>query len=418
MGQPYANIDITDMPACRKEGQPYANIDITHMPACRKEGELYEYLEEYFAWGDYIYITMISLSTMCGSKRKLLKILIESGEFDVLSAQELHFEDGNFEDPFMEDCGILRHKNGSLGLVWFSTHHESSHELLTRDLVLLKLDEQELARDTFARVAALVDKADQKDRLIETPEDLILPPRTKDEIFGDVQHFLDARDYYYDELNVPWRYGMLLWGKPGNGKTMTIRVLAKHFGLERVNLKDLVNGGRIEWRFDAVKKEKPKLVYIEDLDKMIPSKEAGIKDYAACSLNELLQFMDGVERLDGVILVATSNSMNDIVETITNRPGRIDGIHHIPNPGLGMIEQYAKRHSFKVIDKDDNDQTDEVIARLEGNSMAFVMRLVIDLKAAFLSNTVPFDAAMARVDRLLSHKHGGDEDSALERFAL
>lgn len=46
----------------------------------------------------------------------------------------------------------------------------------------------------------------------------------KDAIIGDVNTFFDSRDTY-EKLKVPWKRGIIYYGPPGNGKTISIKAM-------------------------------------------------------------------------------------------------------------------------------------------------------------------------------------------------
>lgn len=53
-------------------------------------------------------------------------------------------------------------------------------------------------------------------------DDVILDREMKDAIRGDVDHFFDSRETY-ENLKVPWKRGIIYYGPPGNGKTISIK---------------------------------------------------------------------------------------------------------------------------------------------------------------------------------------------------
>lgn len=57
-----------------------------------------------------------------------------------------------------------------------------------------------------------------------TWEDVILDPDMKKAIIGDVDSFFSGRDTYA-RLKVPWKRGIIYYGPPGNGKTVSIKAM-------------------------------------------------------------------------------------------------------------------------------------------------------------------------------------------------
>lgn len=55
-------------------------------------------------------------------------------------------------------------------------------------------------------------------------EDVILDKSMKDQIIADVDDFFNSRDTYED-LKVPWKRGVIYYGPPGNGKTISIKAM-------------------------------------------------------------------------------------------------------------------------------------------------------------------------------------------------
>jgi hypothetical protein len=55
-------------------------------------------------------------------------------------------------------------------------------------------------------------------------EDVILEDKMKKAIIDDVNNFFEGRDAYA-RLKVPWKRGLIYYGPPGNGKTISIKVM-------------------------------------------------------------------------------------------------------------------------------------------------------------------------------------------------
>lgn len=55
-------------------------------------------------------------------------------------------------------------------------------------------------------------------------DDVILDKSMKDQLIADVDDFFNSRDTY-EKLKVPWKRGVIYYGPPGNGKTISIKAM-------------------------------------------------------------------------------------------------------------------------------------------------------------------------------------------------
>ena len=53
---------------------------------------------------------------------------------------------------------------------------------------------------------------------------MILEKSKKEQIIADVDDFFGSRDTY-EKLKVPWKRGVIYYGPPGNGKTISIKAM-------------------------------------------------------------------------------------------------------------------------------------------------------------------------------------------------
>ena len=216
-------------------------------------------------------------------------------------------------------------------------------------------------------------------------ERLFLPKETSDSLFGNIKLWMESRAFYV-EHKIPWKLGILLYGPPGNGKTLFIKAISEYFDLEVNNLGDYVQFGKLYipemetsgkggWAFNrydcyksVYKKDvRPRIYYLEDIDKQIPT---GENDIPSLSVNELLQTLDGVKEINNVIVIATTNYVESLIKAIVARPGRFDIVQEIGLPEVDQIKALMDYYKFTT----DNDT--ELVRSLKGNSMAFVENFI------------------------------------------
>lgn len=166
-----------------------------------------------------------------------------------------------------------------------------------------------------------------------TWDDLFLPDDIKLELKGLVENFLKSKDFYLSN-KIPWKRGILLFGKPGNGKTSIIRTIISMYNFKPVTIAASANDEAVQEAFKYAEEQSPSLLYFEDLDSLIN------KNVDASSF---LNLMDGISAKNGLLVVATANEVNKLKANITDRPSRFDRKIEIPLPNQKMAYIYLKK---------------------------------------------------------------------------
>ena len=133
--------------------------------------------------------------------------------------------------------------------------------------------------------------------------------------------------------------GICLHGEPGNGKTQIIKALAgeAQVPLVIVNLNTLLNeNGQIEENinllFEEARKKGPCIILLDEFDLIAGSRKFGkLSDGEKAILNELLQQLDGSKPLEGVLVVANTNVIDNI-DFALQRSGRLGRVIEVSAP--------------------------------------------------------------------------------------
>ncbi|MCK4353465.1 ATP-dependent zinc metalloprotease FtsH, partial [candidate division WOR-3 bacterium] len=145
---------------------------------------------------------------------------------------------------------------------------------------------------------------------------------------------------------------------PGTGKTLLARATAGEAGVpffsmsgsDFVELFVGVGASRVRDLFEKSKKNKPCIIFIDELDAVGRHRGAGIgggHDEREQTLNALLVEMDGFEANQGIIVMAATNRP-DVLDPALLRPGRFDRRVVIDSPDLRGREGIFKIHTKNV----------------------------------------------------------------------
>lgn len=158
----------------------------------------------------------------------------------------------------------------------------------------------------------------------------------------------------YRELGTAPPRGILLYGPPGSGKTYVARAVAASAGVNMISVSsaELIGSAygesesNIRDIFASAASQPPSMVVIDEIDAIAPRRRTigSQTDYRLVA--ELLAVMDGMRRLDGVIVMATTNRP-DAIDPALRRPGRFDFEIVVPPPSatdrLEILEVYGRK---------------------------------------------------------------------------
>ena len=164
-------------------------------------------------------------------------------------------------------------------------------------------------------------------------ESIFFPDGGKD-ILLDMRQFMDQHEWYM-RMGIPYRRGYLFAGPPGTGKSSSAEALAGELGVPVyvLNLAGMSDGS-LETAFANIDNTGVAMLLIEDVDTVLLRREKTTESQKL-SLGTLLNVLDGIQAIDNVILVMTSNNP-DALDAALTRKGRIDKTVYF---GLASEEQ-------------------------------------------------------------------------------
>ena len=170
----------------------------------------------------------------------------------------------------------------------------------------------------------------------------------------EIVEFL-KRPNKFNELGARIPKGVLLVGPPGTGKTLLARAVAGEAGVPFFSISGSdfvemfvgVGASRVRDLFDKAKKNKPCIIFIDEIDAVGRQRGAGLgggHDEREQTLNQLLVEMDGFGANEGVIMIAATNRP-DILDPALMRPGRFDRQVTVGYPDVRGREEILRVHA-------------------------------------------------------------------------
>ncbi len=195
---------------------------------------------------------------------------------------------------------------------------------------------------------------------------LRFPHANTERILDGIERFWTREDVF-KEFGMPYKRGILMFGPPGSGKTSALQLIAR----------DVVDRGGIVLIFDVdtfmsayrhirrVQPETPLVVLMEDLDAILERRESTI-----------LNMLDGAEKMDKVVFVATTNYPENLGPRIINRPSRFDMRVFVDHPNDVGRKMYLE-HLLEGHDVEGQFDFDRYVKDTKGMSLAHLKELFV-----------------------------------------
>lgn len=221
------------------------------------------------------------------------------------------------------------------------------------------LEKMEVRMDDFLKAFKDIVPSGLREIYIEVPEvhwfDIGGLEEVKEELREVVEYPLKYREVY-ENMSIEPPKGILLFGPPGTGKTMLAKAVATESGANFI----AVRGPEIlsKWVgesekaireiFRKARQAAPTVIFFDEIDSIAPirglSTDSGVTERI---VNQLLAEMDGIEKLENVVVIAATNRP-DILDPALLRPGRFDRLIYVPPPDKTARFEILKVHTKNV----------------------------------------------------------------------
>ena len=213
-----------------------------------------------------------------------------------------------------------------------------------------------------------------KKQPFKTDELYHLPSYEIMDILKDIDNFWNRVDVY-KKYNFIHKRGILMYGEPGCGKSGIIQLISqqiiKNDGIV-INIKDEEDVERFTsfiGTFRKIEPKRPLIVLLEDIDSLAGEGRS--------QTARLLNILDGVKQIEGVVYIATTNYPEKLQERITNRPSRFDRRYKVELPNEEIRRAYI---NHKLSDDDlKNVDVNLWVSKTDGMSLSHLKEVVVSV---------------------------------------
>ena len=195
-------------------------------------------------------------------------------------------------------------------------------------------------RDKHSKVT--INRVNGDSYLVDVSMDFLIFDK-KENILSLMRKFINSKRIY-NRFHIPYRIGILMYGKPGTGKSSFALALSKYLEMPLY----LISANDIKKEFFDGSNS---IILIEELDLVLKSNDTNIsqnerinEELENSKIRYLINFIDSID--NGCILIATTNHIENLNERII-RSGRFDIKIE--------MKDFSEKQAIEYIEKYDED---------------------------------------------------------------
>ena len=283
---------------------------------------------------------------------------------------DIHTRGMPISDDFDIDW-LLDNSYGFVGADISALVRESAMKALRRYLPEIDLDEEQIPPEVlekmevrmsdFRQAIKEIEPSALREIYLEVPEVSWDQVGGLDEVKERLKESIEwplTKPDVFDHFGINPPRGIVLFGAPGTGKTLIAKAIANEAKANFITIKgpELISKwvGESEKAvrevFKKAKQSSPSIVFLDEFESIAGMRRAtdgAGSDVMNRVVNQLLSSMDGVESMEGVIVVAATNRP-EMIDPALLRSGRFEIVLHIHPPDAKSIHEILKIHTDKM----------------------------------------------------------------------
>ena len=280
---------------------------------------------------------------------------------------DIHTRGMPISDDFDIDW-LLDNSYGFVGADISALVRESAMKALRRYLPEIDLDEEQIPPEVlekmevrmsdFRQAIKEIEPSALREIYLEVPEVSWEQVGGLDEVKERLKESIEwplTKPDVFEHFGIKPPRGIVLFGAPGTGKTLIAKAIANEAKANFITIKgpELISKwvGESEKAvrevFKKAKQSSPSIVFLDEFESIAGMRRAtdgAGSDVMNRVVNQLLSSMDGVESMEGVIVVAATNRP-EMIDPALLRSGRFERVLHIPPPDAKSVHEILKIHT-------------------------------------------------------------------------